>query len=133
MSANEAVWYVDTSALAKLVQTEPESAALRKWLNGRRWILSDLHRTELRRAATRVDGLAVARAERLLAAADVLKLDADVFDQAGLLQPNSLRSLDALHVAVAMRLGEDLAGIVAYDERLLEAATLLGLRTISPS
>ena len=133
MSASAAVWYLDTSALAKLVQTEPESAALRKWLERRRWIISDLHRTELRRACARASGSATARAERLLAEADVIKLDAAMFDTAGQLQPATLRSLDAIHLAAAMALGTDLAGIVAYDERLLEAAVELELSVASPS
>ena len=133
MSAEAAVWYLDTSALAKLVQTEPESAALRSWLSGRRWIISDLHRTELRRAVARARGTASARADRLLAEADLLKIDAEIFDRAGALEPPSLRSLDALHLAAAMALGPDLAGIVAYDDRLIAAAVELDLPVASPS
>jgi predicted nucleic acid-binding protein len=49
-----AVWYLDTSALAKLVRPEAETPALRRWLGHRRWIASDLVRTELRRAAADV-------------------------------------------------------------------------------
>jgi predicted nucleic acid-binding protein len=132
MSADSLVWYLDTSALAKLVQVESESAQLRRWLKGRRWILSDLHRTELRRAAQRAGGTAPARADRLLRASDVLSLDPGTFDSAGMLLPASLRSLDSLHLAAAMSLGDDLAGIVAYDRRLLEAAAEVGLQTASP-
>ena len=133
MSAESAVWYLDTSALAKLVQIEPESAALRSWLGGRRWIISDLHRTELRRAVARARGTASARADRLLAEADLLKIDAEIFDRAGALEPPSLRSLDALHLAAAMALGPDLAGIVAYEDRLIAAAVELDLPVASPS
>ena len=60
------VHYVDTSALVKLIRTEPESAALIAWLSDRDWIVGDLHRTELRRAARRVGPATAARAERLL-------------------------------------------------------------------
>ena len=132
MSADSLVWYLDTSALAKLVQVEPESAGLRRWLKGRRWIVSDLHRTELRRAVGRAGGTAPARADRLLRESDVLSLDPGTFDSAGMLLPASLRSLDSLHLAAAMSLGDDLAGIVAYDRRLLEAAAEVGLETASP-
>lgn len=84
------IWYADTSAVVKLVQPEPETAALRAWLAPRRWVVSDLHRTEL-------------------------------------------RSLDALHLAVARMLGPDLAGVVAYDRRLLDAAAAAGIPTASPA
>ncbi|MGH9189991.1 MAG: type II toxin-antitoxin system VapC family toxin [Acidimicrobiales bacterium] len=128
-----AIWYLDTSAMAKLVRTEHETAALRRWLRGKRWIVSDLHRTELRRAAARVGALASARADRLLAESDVIRVTAEVFDDAGRLQPPDLRSLDAVHLAAAMALGPDLAGIVAYDERLAAAAVAAGLRVSSPA
>lgn len=118
--------------MAKLVRTEPETPALRRWLSGRRWILSDLHRTELRRAAARAGGRAPARADRLIAASDILRLTAEVFDRAGGLAPTALRSLDALHVAAAMTLGPDLAGVVAYDDRLARAAVAAGVQVASP-
>lgn len=127
-----AIWYVDTSALTKFVRPEPETNTLRRWLGSRRWILSDLHRTELRRASVRAGGRAHARAERLLAESDLIRIDAEVFDRAGQLLPAELRSLDALHLAAAMTLGPDLAGIVVYDDRLRWAAESVGLEVASP-
>lgn len=127
-----AIWYLDTSALAKFVRPEPETKPLREWLASRRWIISDLHRTELRRAAARAGGRALSRTERLLAESDVIRVDAGVFDRAGLLPPRDLRSLDALHLAAAMTLGGDLEGIVVYDERLKSAAATAGITVASP-
>lgn len=43
-----------------------------------------------------------------------------------------MRSLDALHVAVALDLGDDLEGLVTYDTRLTEAAAVNGVVTITP-
>lgn len=80
-------------------------------------IASDLVRTELRRAAAGAEGRAPARADRLVAQADLLCITAEVFDDAGRLGPSSLRSLDALHLAAARLLGPDLADVVAYDGR----------------
>jgi predicted nucleic acid-binding protein len=57
---------------------------------------------------------------------------AEVFDRAGAMAPPELRSLDALHLAAAMSLGRDLAGIVAYDDRLALAASHAGLKVASP-
>lgn len=127
-----AIWYLDTSALAKLVRTERQTRALRRWLRGKRWLLSDLHRTELRRAATRAGGSAPERAERLIAMSDVLRLTPEVFDRAGQLGPPGLRSLEALHLAAALTLGADLAGIVAYDDRLAAAALTTRIPVASP-
>jgi predicted nucleic acid-binding protein len=126
-------WYVDPSALAKLIQHEPETAALTRWLATRRWVISDLHRTELRRAARRAGPSAATRAELLLVELDTIALTGDRFDDAGRLEPSRLRSLDALHLVAAQALGRDLAGIVAYDGRLLDAAGNLGMATASPS
>jgi predicted nucleic acid-binding protein len=53
-----------------------------------------------------------------------------LFYEAGLLPGPHLRSLDALHLATAVRV--DAAAVVAYDHRLLEAARSLGLETVSP-
>ena len=127
-----AIWYLDTSALTKFVRPEPETRPLRRWLATKRWIISDLHRTELRRAAARAGGRALARADRLLAESDLVRIDAETFDRAGRLSPLDLRSLDALHLAAAMTLGPDLAGIVAYDERLMTAAVAAGITVASP-
>lgn len=126
------IWYLDTSAVTKFVRPEPETGPLRRWLARKDWILSDLHRTELLRAAGRAGGRAPARAERLLAESDVLRIDAGVFDRAGRLLPVDLRSLDALHLAAAMTLGPDLAGIVTYDGRLKSAARAVGMAVASP-
>lgn len=127
-----AIWYLDTSALAKLVRPEAETEQLRKWAQSRRWIISDLHRTELRRAAARAGGRAPVRAARLLAESDIIRIDADVFNRAGQIEPWSLRSLDALHLAAALTLGPDLAGLVVYDGRLETAAASLDIGVVAP-
>ncbi len=127
------VHYVDTSAVVKLIRTEPESPALVRWLGGRRWILSDLHRAELRRAAGRSGPVTARRAERFLAGVELLVVDGATFDRAGRLEPAGLRTLDAMHLTCALVLEADLAGIVAYDVRLLDAARHHGIPTSSPA
>ncbi|MCB0998301.1 MAG: hypothetical protein KDB40_03310 [Acidimicrobiales bacterium] len=42
------------------------------------------------------------------------------------------RSLDAIHLAAALDVGDQLDGIVTYDERLADAASHLGIRVITP-
>lgn len=53
-------------------------------------------------------------------------------ERARRLPPGVLRSLDAIHVATALELGEDLTAVVSYDQRMIDAATAAGLEVVSP-
>jgi predicted nucleic acid-binding protein len=75
---------------------------------------------------------AVRRGLSALRRIETIRISAAVLETAGALQPAELRSLDALHLATALRLGEDLGRIVTYDDRLLEAARAAGLSVIAP-
>ncbi|PWJ54207.1 hypothetical protein SAMN06264364_108114 [Quadrisphaera granulorum] len=126
--------YADTSALAKLLVAEAESSQLADHLNavvsaGGSISSSSLAETELRRLAVR-RGVEQTRVTALLQRVDLAEPDRALFTEAGLLPDASLRSLDALHLATALRLSADV--VVAYDVRLLAAATRLGLPTLSP-
>jgi predicted nucleic acid-binding protein len=67
----------------------------------------------------------------LLARVDLVDPPRSLFHEAGLFPGPHLRSLDALHLATALRV--DAETLVAYDARLLEAARSLGLGVLSPS
>jgi predicted nucleic acid-binding protein len=67
-----------------------------------------------------------------LRSVDLVAIDDRILDAAGVLEPRIRRTLDAIHVATALSIGDDLAEIVTYDDRMAEAARLLGLRTVSP-
>ena len=126
----DGVIYLDTSALAKLVVEEQESAQLAAWLDDHAdWPLctSLIGRVELLRAAGRVGAPAVARAHGVLAECALVPLDAVTVDIAGHLEPAGLRTLDAVHLASALSLGADVRAFVSYDIRQAEAATELGL------
>ena len=56
-----------------------------------------------------------------------------LFRSAGVLEPAILRTLDAIHLATALAVGDDLGAIVTYDKRMAAAAGSLGLRTVSPA
>lgn len=126
--------YVNTSALVKLVVEEPESRALRSWLTDtdRLPVSCDLARTELLRAARRVAPDAVVSARGVLDAITLTEVTTAIFEAAGRLDPQLLRSLDAVHLAAALDLGDDLDAIVTYDERLAVAARSNGIRVLSP-
>jgi len=76
--------------------------------------------------------LAIGRARELVDRFDLLRLDDALLDAASLLPVDELRTLDALHLAAAQRLGRDLAVVVTYDARMLTSAKALGLPVASP-
>lgn len=63
----------------------------------------------------------------------LLPLDDPILDKATELEPTVLRSLDALHLATALSIREEVGVFVTYDERLGHAAEGQGLRVMQPS
>jgi predicted nucleic acid-binding protein len=122
-----------------LVTPEPETYALTAWVAEHEddLVSSDLMRTELLRFALRASPSAGAdllgRANRVVDGLDLLPLSRATYRAAGLLAPAGLRTLDALHLAVALELGDDLDGVVTYDERLAQAAAHWGVPTLGPT
>lgn len=126
--------YLDSSAFVKLVVEEAESTALRSFLLGNRSrrVSSTLLRTEALRAARHLGPEALATIREGLRRVDLVGIDDRVLDAAGILEPKILRTLDAIHLATAIAVGDDLEAIVTYDDRMVEAARLLGLPTRTP-
>lgn len=124
--------YLDTSAFIKLVRSEAESSALRRDLVGRDLLSSALLVVEGRRAARCYGALAGTRARVALTAITLLPLDEPILDAASELNPVELRSLDALHLATVLSLGEDIERFYCYDERLADAAQALGVEVAQP-
>lgn len=125
--------YVDSSALAKLVLDEQESLAFRDYVGGRAMASSSLARTEVLRAVGRADPSRLRKATSLFAQVELLALRDSILDHAARLDPPTLRSLDAIHLASALVLGDELEAFVAYDDRLLAAASALGMPVASPA
>ena len=128
------MFYLDTSAAVKLLFFEPESAALRSWWDAvdDQVVSSDLLRTELLRVTRRVDSEQMTRARGLLDSLILLKVSTAVCERAVMLDPVVLRSLDALHLAAALELGDEVEGVVTYDRRLADGARALGIPAIAP-
>lgn len=126
--------YLDSSAFVKLVVEEVESAAVRMFLanHGARRVSSALLRTESLRAVRHLGPDALATVREGLRRVDLIGIDDRILDAAGILEPQVLRTLDAIHLATAMAVGDDLEAIVTYDERMVEAARLMGLATATP-
>ena len=128
-------FYVDSSAMLKLAFTEPESVQLREWLTQEQPVLvgSDLVRTETIRAVRRTFPEQLERALTTLGLLNLLRVTPTAFRRASDLGPESLRSLDALHLASALELGEDLDGMITYDSRLTVACARHGVRVMAPA
>lgn len=125
--------YFDSSALVKLVIREPESAALRRFMRRRTGRAScALARVEVVRAVKHHGAAAITRARNVVESVELLRIDDDLLDAAADLPVEPLRTLDAIHLAAAQRLGKDLSVLVSYDQRMLAAARSLRITVASP-
>lgn len=127
--------YLDSSALVKLAVTETESQALRAWLAERPddpRISSDLVRVEVTRAVMRSQPTALLQAQQIVSRLNKILVGPELLSTAASLLPPTLRSLDAVHLASAMLLRNQLSAFVCYDDRLRSAATAAGLPVAAP-
>lgn len=127
--------YLDSSALMKLVRREAETEALREWLNLRPEqpvVTSELGRVEVLRAAQRVGDPVPPEARAVVGDIDLVPLDRAVQDLACDIGDPLLRTLDALHLASALLLGDALTAFVTYDHRLAGGAQAAGLVVTAP-
>ena len=125
--------YIDSSALVKLIVREAETDALRRYVDSTGPLTSSILATvEVPRAVARV-----APEAKLAVAAVIDKLNTLAFDdriaaRAAGISSTSLRVLDAIHLATALELGDELTAFVSYDDRLAAAAREIGLPVVAP-
>jgi len=128
--------YLDSAAVVKLVHAESESPALRDWLDERAdtgWTSSVLVEIESSRALARYAPEAVARLHPVLDLIELVELDASIRILAQTVRPATVRSLDAIHLATALRIRSQLTSFVTYDKRLADAAQAAGLTVDMPA
>ena len=132
--------YLDSSALIKRALSEAESVELASAVK------SHIHKNDLllSSALGTVEVSRILRSrldeqlpeyvndliEVALGGVAECALSSQVIGIARRLGPGSLRSLDAIHLATASIVAADV--VIAYDTRLLVAASELGFRTASP-
>lgn len=125
--------YLDSSAIVKLAVREAESLALRRYLRRRQPLVSSaLARTEVLRALLPAGDEALSRGRAVLQRIDLVRVNDRILNAAGVLRPPELRSLDAIHLATAQELGDELRAIVTYDDRMATAAKQLGHTIVQP-
>lgn len=125
--------YIDASGFVKLCADERESDALDQFVKGRELASSALLRAEARRAVRHIGQETVEHAGVALGAVTLLDVTDEVLDRAGMLDPRIMRMLDAIHVATALSIADDVAVVVTYDKRMQHATRAVGLPVESPS
>lgn len=127
--------YLDSSALIKLVLEEHETGALQEFLRDRPLRLSSsLARVEVIRAARTINGeLVTKHADAVMRSVELIAPDTALLTEAAGLAPLALRTLDAVHLATAVMLMDDIEGMVVYDRRLAGAARAAGLEVFAPA
>ena len=128
--------YLDSAAVVKLVHAEAETQALRDWLDERAeigWTSSVLAEIESSRALARHAPEAVARLHPVLDLIELVELDAGIRILAQTVKPATVRSLDAIHLATALRIRPQLTSFITYDKRLADAAQAAGLTVEIPT
>jgi predicted nucleic acid-binding protein len=126
--------YVDTSAVGRVLLGEPDAPAVLRDLAGfDQHVASRLLRIELRRLALREDALEAA--DRLLDGVALIPLDDAILTSSETLPPASVATLDAIHLATAVRLAAAgvLDTVMTYDRRLADGAAYHGLRILAPT
>ncbi len=126
--------YVDTSVFGRVLLDEPDKDAIRRDLaKFDRRVASRLLRVELRRLARREDALE--EADRVLDDVQLIPMDDGVLTSAETISPTNVGTLDAIHLATALRLAK--AGkhdaLMTYDKRLADGAREHDITVLSPS
>jgi predicted nucleic acid-binding protein len=133
LSVDRGLAYADSSALVKLVIDEPESDALERHLvDGPVLATSRIALVEVSRATALANPAPEVAEETMLLLESCILVDVTdpLLRAAARLSSRSVRTLDALHLASALRIEAD--ELLAYDQRLVAAATERGLAVTSP-
>jgi predicted nucleic acid-binding protein len=129
------VIYVDTSAFVKLIWAEKETAALQDYLVENKavpLVASALLVVETRRAVQREDPPSMVRADLLLSTVGQIGIGPAVIESAGRIPEPGLRSLDAIHLATALMLQDELQAMLTYDDRLAQVASAHRVPVVAP-
>ena len=118
----------------KLVVRDPESEAVLELLTDHpQRVSSVLARVEVCSAVARC-GTRTARdrAREVLRKIALMRVGDALLDHAAELRPTGLRSVDAIHLATASALEDDLVAIVTYDRRLADGAIACLMGVLAP-
>lgn len=125
-------WYIDSSAIIKLIKPEAETAALLKKISSS-LISSQLSRVEVFRTINLTNSALLESAHDVLIDIQMLPIENSIL----IIAENfpsfiELRTLDSIHLATAITLRNAIEGIITYDKELAKAALKLGFEVLSP-
>lgn len=125
-------YYLDSSAIIKIIFKEGESSALVKYITEPA-ITSSISRVEVLRTVQRIDPSQVQLAQNELAKINIVEPIPSILTIAeNFSHEVTLRSLDAIHVATLIFLGTATRGLITYDKLMAKNAEQLGLRVLAP-
>jgi uncharacterized protein len=126
--------YVDASALVKLFKAERETEAFRAALAD--WpvqVASELIRVEAICTARRLGGDDVLqRAKAAIESINLIPLSPEIIERATDAHTPPLRAMDAIHLATALTMRDDLGTMFVYDNDLHAAAGAHNLNPLAP-
>ena len=125
-------WYLDSSAILKFIFAEPERPSLVKSLTSKA-ITSELARLEVKRAIYRINPKDIALANQELSRINFVSISDQVLGVAEAFTGSvTLATLDAIHVATALTLRNQIEGIISYDKQMITNARNMGIKVLSP-
>ena len=125
-------WYIESSAILKLIFIEKETAELDKVMNNA-MVTSTLTRVEVKRAVSRINPEKLVVANDVLSQLQYTELDPQTMQLAEAFTPDiTLRTLDAIHVASVLQINRAVQGIITYDKQMIANAQNMGIRVLSP-
>jgi predicted nucleic acid-binding protein len=126
------MWFLDSSAILKLIVDEPESKILRKFIPTSN-ITSRISRIEVLRNVHRIDPKKVTRAKDKLDGIYYIEINQGVLQNAeDIAMALGTKSLDSIQAGSALFIKDSIDGVISYDKNLNRALTQLGIYSISP-
>ena len=126
------MWFLDSSAILKLIVEEPESKTLRRFIPEYK-MASRLSRLEVLRNVHQIDPKKVSTARDKLDGIFYVEINTPVLKNAEEIALSmEIKSLDAIQAGSALFLKDSIAGVISYDKNLNRALKLLGIKVYAP-
>jgi len=125
-------WYINSSAILKLLISEKESIALVAFLDAP-VKTSVISRVEVIRSLNRISPEKIAEGQVALSRFEMTPVSSPILMLAENFPVSiTLKSLDAIHVATVIFLDKLVEGIITYDKAMIKNAKELGIKVVSP-
>jgi len=125
-------WYIDSSAILKLLISEKESIALAQFLDAQ-VKTSVISRVEVIRSLNRIDPGKITEGLAALSRFEMIPISSPILIIAEKFPPEiTLKSLDAIHVATVVFLNKTIRGLITYDKAMIMNAKELGIKVVTP-